>query len=487
MRLYASKILLYIFRSTFFLCLFIGDVFAQEQQAVIEGQIENAVAYMYQGNFHQNAIKWYFDYAPEVQRELVEVPDQAGNFKLTLPLSRPMSLLCDYNGEQFCMFLAPGDNLKMRFNADNVLGSVQYEGTGASHNKYCLQLTRQYANEQASDKIRNKRYGTDKTVYLKQCESARLQEMSFFNNFVAQNKTSPAFQAWARAEAKYRYANHQLTWFFSSGDKQSDGYKDFVRQYSFDDLEALPSNQYLLFLDYHLRNLSMRDSEQLRTEREILRQPWVVRGIVLADSLYRGKIWDYAVGKLLLDLVSAEYGQTPVFYKRYMEKATDTYMRNIVEKRFAGLMAIQNIEPPAGADLFAIDEDYPLSIKGLLARYKGKVVYVDFWGTWCGPCLAEMPYSVSLQQRYAGKDIVFVYLATDDLDDKWRGVIGRYQITGQHYLMSKLLKADAFQYLNVKALPHYVLLDKMGNVVEADARKPSNARLTEDIDRLLAE
>ncbi len=429
------KRLLFCFFTFFFVVLDeqnSGAVFAQQQQgqhvaqqAVVNGQIQNALAFMSQGSLHQVPIKWYFDSVLEVSQELVEIPDVQGNFKLTLPLNRPMALLCEYNGERFYMFLSPGDDFQMRFSAENVMETLQYEGKGAAHNKYCVLLSRQYANEQASDQIRNKRYGTDKRVYMSQCENLRLREMSYFNDFVGKNSTSAAFQTWARSEAKYRCANHQLAWFFSSGDKSGDGYKEFVRQYNVNESEALCSNQYLMFLDYHLRNLSMRDSEKRRLERDLLRQPWVVRGVELADSVYRGEVWDYAVGKLLLDLVGAEYGQTPVFYQNFMQKASDTYVRGIVEKRFSGLLDMLNAEPPEGADLYVIDDDYPLSFKGLMARYKGKVVYLDFWGTWCGPCLSEMPYSVNLQKQYANKDIVFVYLAADDFDDKWRGTIGR--------------------------------------------------------------
>ena len=50
------------------------------------------------------------------------------------------------------------------------------------------------------------------------------------------------------------------------------------------------------------------------------------------------------------------------------------------------------------------------SITEIINTHKGKVIYIDFWASWCGPCKAKMPASVKLHEKFKGEDIVLVYL-----------------------------------------------------------------------------
>ena len=57
---------------------------------------------------------------------------------------------------------------------------------------------------------------------------------------------------------------------------------------------------------------------------------------------------------------------------------------------------------------------------------KGKVILIDFWATWCGPCIKEIPSLIELEKEYYGKDITFVSISFDkDADlQKWKAVPG---------------------------------------------------------------
>ncbi|NII24040.1 TlpA family protein disulfide reductase [Pseudoflavitalea sp. X16] len=122
----------------------------------------------------------------------------------------------------------------------------------------------------------------------------------------------------------------------------------------------------------------------------------------------------------------------------------------------------------------------------LVKPYKGKVVYIDFWAPWCGPCMSEMPESKVLQRELAGKDVVFLYIGLSCTKQSWENTIKDKGIEGEHYFANdndgKLL-SDKF---NVSGIPHYVLVDKNGKVADDKAMRPSDkTRLLKKINSLL--
>ncbi len=125
------------------------------------------------------------------------------------------------------------------------------------------------------------------------------------------------------------------------------------------------------------------------------------------------------------------------------------------------------------------------SFNSILKQYKGKVVYLDFWASWCGPCKKEMPYSQTLKQKLDGKDVAFVYLSTDKNGTSWTKMIDQMQLTGDHYRASPALKQEIVDRFNLQYIPRYVLINKEGKVADNNAKRPSDPMIFSDIDKLL--
>ncbi|WP_134090227.1 TlpA family protein disulfide reductase [Olivibacter sp. XZL3] len=123
------------------------------------------------------------------------------------------------------------------------------------------------------------------------------------------------------------------------------------------------------------------------------------------------------------------------------------------------------------------------SPEDLFARFKGKVIYLDIWGTWCGPCVVEMSqYTQALKTHFAGRnDIVFLYLAMESEKDveKWRQFISLQDIKGFHIWktsseMEPFWK-DLLHTSNVpRFYPTYMIVDRSGTVLNTNARRPSD-------------
>lgn len=113
----------------------------------------------------------------------------------------------------------------------------------------------------------------------------------------------------------------------------------------------------------------------------------------------------------------------------------------------------------------------------IIKPYKGKVVYVDVWGTWCSPCKRQMQYVHSIKEAMKGKDVVFLYLANQSPETSWKNVIKEYGLTGEqsvHYNLPSALQNMLEKYLGVKSFPTYLLVDRDGNIVDRKPPRPSS-------------
>ena len=103
----------------------------------------------------------------------------------------------------------------------------------------------------------------------------------------------------------------------------------------------------------------------------------------------------------------------------------------------------------------------------ILEPFKGRIVYLDIWGTWCGPCKANLKESWKVKEQLKKYDIVYLYLCNGSSDESWKNVIKEYNLTGEncvHYNLPKDQQSAVERYLNVNSFPTYKLIDKQGNI-----------------------
>ncbi len=114
-----------------------------------------------------------------------------------------------------------------------------------------------------------------------------------------------------------------------------------------------------------------------------------------------------------------------------------------------------------------------------LAEFKGKVVYIDFWATWCGPCKAEFPFSRELHKKFADKKVVFLYISMDQDENSWKRGVNKFKLPGYHFYPTEAQREAIYYKYQVEGIPRYMLVDKKGNIVNPMAPRPSQADMTE--------
>ena len=121
-----------------------------------------------------------------------------------------------------------------------------------------------------------------------------------------------------------------------------------------------------------------------------------------------------------------------------------------------------------------------------LSDYKGTVVYVDVWATWCGPCKAQIPALKELEKKFHGKSITFISISVDKEKDrkKWQDYVKNENLKGVQIMADKAFDSDVTKAYKINAIPRFMIFDKKGNIVTTDAPRPSNIE-TEDVLRKL--
>ena len=111
-------------------------------------------------------------------------------------------------------------------------------------------------------------------------------------------------------------------------------------------------------------------------------------------------------------------------------------------------------------------------LRTLIEPYKGKVILLDIWGTWCGPCKAALKNSQEEYEHLKDYDIVYLYLANSSDEESWKNVIKEYNVTGDnvvHYNLPTEQQAAIENYLGVNSYPTYKLIDRDGNILDVNA------------------
>ena len=172
------------------------------------------------------------------------------------------------------------------------------------------------------------------------------------------------------------------------------------------------------------------------------------------------------------------------FHSQFDEKMKESGKYLVTEDQQNRAREIAMKLSPSLAGKPAMDFTYPdMNGKEIsLSDFKGKVVVVDVWATWCGPCKRELPFLKKLEEEMHGKEVVFIAVSLDEAKDKqkWIDFVMREALKGVQ-LHASGWSQIAKDY-EIKGIPRFMLIDRKGNIVSENAPRPSDPRLKEMIE-----
>ncbi len=173
------------------------------------------------------------------------------------------------------------------------------------------------------------------------------------------------------------------------------------------------------------------------------------------------------------------------------DKDTLTHLRNeirkIKNKRYKEIVTafqknkLDFSNGKTAKDFTAITND---NKRVFLKDFIGKVIYIDLWATWCGPCLLEMPNFNKLKQQYKNNaEIVFLSISIDSERTKWKDYLQKVNAEGQQWIINRADLSDYF----VIDIPRYIIIKKDFTVFDLNAPAPSASNIIKTLDSLIKE
>jgi thiol-disulfide isomerase/thioredoxin len=426
-----------------------------------------------------------------------KIADNAA-YKIAFLKTGPQDVYIEYNNDLETVIIAPGQHLQIDFDASKFETSLSFKGDGAKTNidfkawqtAFDAESTRLYGTQTVA---RYRAMAThikddDADAYAKHMAKRYTADSVFLANYLKQHKgIDPVFVKWVNTNLKYElYENlMRFVWMHPmyNGKKATDftppeSYYGFVKTAAINDPSLSITSKYGGFLAEYGRYL-IKDLPATRTSKDVTdkyaAQPAsFAKDVIVCQRVFgllRSKKTDIA--KEALAAVNTSVTNADFKNKTTAAYATEVERQNNYQ---AAATAKVNNAPKTEADsLFS----------KLIGKYANKVVYIDFWGTWCGPCREEMPNAKLLREKFIGKDVVFLYLGVQSAEKAWKDMIAQLDIKGEHYLLNNNEYSALSEKFQISGIPRYILVDRNGRVFSDNAKRPGDDKLKPEIDALL--
>lgn len=359
------------------------------------------------------------------------------------------------------MYLDPKNDLAVT--VDMETGKAECTGALADINRYLL-------NTEFAD-ISRDQYGLEEAAFLKACDSVYAA-----NKAIVAKATLPAdFKK--KEELRLKYKSYMTLPMYPA-------YMYWKKQ-----VKITPSAKFFAKLD-----------ELTKFNAEWLECPEYCQFLMSAQSCYTdnmegddeakkfkdwtdkvsdAKVKEYIVDSYVMSAVSSQGidGNEALieYFRKNVTDAEKTSKLNKLCDKWEALRAGKPSPTFTGTDI----NGKQVTLESL----RGKYVYIDVWATWCGPCRGELPHLKKLEEAYKDKDIHFVSLSCDQNKEAWEKMVTKDQLKGIQLHVGPT--ASFLDEYMINGIPRFIILDREGKIVKAQAPRPSNPETAKLFDELL--
>ncbi|MGB1243547.1 MAG: redoxin family protein [Chitinophagales bacterium] len=424
-----------------FLCLLSLQIVHAQNSAVLSGKINNAQSKAVGMNLTPIFLKGQQpDYVVELGGN--------GEFNIHLnPMDAPRVVSLLHGKRKIEVYIEPGDSIFVETDMNKFSKKTIFHG-GDINNFFFTEIKNSYSKK---DKIEVEKKGTP-AEFRQFMDSASLLQHQLLEEYAKTHKITEGAMNVAKLLIDYRHANSLLKYVFDLNRRRGKkptvdkSYYSFIDNLVIENPALANSDTYFKFLHNYMTYqllLKMKKTPRYDNSQYYVDLCNIDKANIKNDFLLSMMLSQH----LVEGLQRARVEDLKTHYNFLMDNCKTEKYRIAAKYVYD---QVKHLEAGSTAPDFKV-----MSIDGeevALSDFKGKVVYLDFWASWCGPCKQQIPHAKKLKEKFKGKDVVFLYLSTDKDEKRWRDLVEAKQLTGVHLIAGKEKnkishRADAFTKL----------------------------------------
>ncbi len=401
--------------------------------------------------------------------------EENGDFKTTISLPYP-SALTIYGNNTFQILAIPGDSIVFNYTDSKEDGvfknSLKFEGKTA----VTQQKLQDYINNNPlqTDDFYDPESALDYTDLQNQIDEQSKPLKKYYAELLKDTKTNKFLRDYITADQKFAVINLKMdyasfaAYYGKKVPKMDSPYYKELNNLPRLEEEDLVNTKTVNSILYNHHSFASREVEKKFPEAT----PQEINQIIVKNAVREGSYFSKQTVAMLV--MEDLYNQSVKLYennKADIEKyLNDDSFITIIKETYATTKdLINNPQIPDEAELLTFETtDASQFLDEIIKNANGKVIYIDNWATWCGPCKAEFKEaSPALHEKFKD-DVEFVYLCHASEEKAYLPSIAQYQIKGKHYFLTKEQETVIQQQIQLEGFPTYTIFDKKGNLVISD-------------------
>jgi thiol-disulfide isomerase/thioredoxin len=433
-------------------------------------------------NSHEGEFQLYGSDDFEIKSQV----NDSGKFVLFFDAIKPGYYTMRFGGERASIYLSPGDSLHLSLDPEQFDESLVFKGIGSGCNNYLV--GRYLLDEKMDNEISYEmRFMLSASEYQAVVDSMIQVRQDFLDrsrlkhelpeNFVAEQQMAITYE---RGIALYDYENGAGYYQDLDIVEVPQDYYAFTNDLALENEGLLGNKSYEGYVDTHL-NAMAKDMLTDASEGDDL--AFSGMKIDCIDKAFTSQdLKNKFLHRTMKDAVNY-YGSNDLsaLVEKFTKCCKDQKCIDEIKAEVAEWKALWKGNP-APDFKYADGEGTQVALSDL----KGKVVYVDVWASWCGPCRGEIPHLKDVEHNYHGRNVAFVSVSIDENEEAWREAVTSEELGGYQLLADKAWKSSICADYKINGIPRFMLFDQQGNIVTVDAPRPSSGmKITDMLDELL--